>query len=113
MKIRTGFVSNSSSSSFLIFGKILSSDEIAKIFKFTDDERKRIDSDGLLYDYEGKPKLKNYLCKRMGDEWIIGTKLKGNGIEIIRQVFDTERDFGQCKLYSGIDADGELSFDDE
>lgn len=112
MKIRTGFVSNSSSSSFVIFGRIFSVDEISRIFKFTDGEKKHIDEDGLLYDYEGGPKLKHYSCKRVEDKWIIGKRLRGTGLEIIEQIFDIEKDLGACTLYTGIDADGDISFDE-
>lgn len=110
MKIRNGFVSNSSSSSFMIFGKIITTDELKRIFNFTDKDVENI------WDYEGNAKLKYFSCKCVDDgkKWLIGSKLGGNGSSIIGQVFDTEKELsGGCKLYSGMDHDGELEFDDE
>jgi len=108
MKIRNGFVSNSSSSSFVIFGKILSSDGLAKKFGFTEDEMNDIDENGL-YDYEDRLTDCTYQYLSNDNEWIVGRALGGKKIDIVKDMEIAEKALGDgCKLYSGVDTDGEI-----
>jgi len=113
MKIRNGFVSNSSSSSFVIFGKILEDDDIERIFKFTPEEMKRVKDYGL-YEFENTNLKDVDFVTLSGDrECIIGKNLKGNGADLIEMIFDAERILGGgCILYRGIDQDGERFLSD-
>lgn len=109
MKIRNGFVSNSSSSSFVIFGKILSSDEFAKRFGFTEDEMEDIHENGV-YDYENRLTDCDYQYLSDDDEWIVGRSVGGSKSDIIEDMNIAESALGSgCKLYSGIDTDGEVT----
>lgn len=113
MKIRNGFVSNSSSSSFVIFGKILEDEDLERIFKFTPEEMKRIDEYGL-YEFENTNLKDVDFITLSGDrQFIIGKILKGNGNSIIERVFDAEKILGSgCILYRGINQDGECYLSD-
>ena len=113
MKIRNGFVSNSSSSSFVIFGKILEDEDIERIFKFTPDEMKRVKEYGL-YEFENTNlKDVDYVMLSGDREYIIGKNLKGNGQSLIEMIFDAEKILGSgCILYRGIDQDGEKFLND-
>lgn len=115
MKIRNGFVSNSSSSSFVIFGKLVGHDDLKRIFGFTDDEIKDVIENGL-YEYEST-KLKGldsvHLRDYGDDEYVIGRSLKGNGIKIMEMILDAEMALGGgCILYRGVDQDGNICLDD-
>jgi hypothetical protein len=115
MKIRAGFVSNSSSSSFVIFGKIMGKDELMRVFKFTEDEMRDIEENGL-WDYEDKNlKGLNHVSIDYGvePEYVIGKSLKGSGAKILEQIFDAELVLGSgCILYRGVDQDGNICLDD-
>lgn len=68
MKIRNGFVSNSSSSSFCIYGVTLSSDEVYKLLNIPEDDQ----SDFDVSDFFGELNLgvisdEDYY--HIGDEW--------------------------------------------
>jgi hypothetical protein len=113
MKLRSGFVSNSSSSSFVIFGKILEDEDLERIFKFTSDEMKRIDEYGL-YEFENTNlKGVDFVSLSGNRQFIIGKNLKGNGADLIEMIFDADRILGGgCILYRGIDQDGERFLSD-
>jgi hypothetical protein len=52
MKIRNGFVSNSSSSSFCLFGVYLDDDDLDKVLEITPEIRNKLDSDDYdTFDY--------------------------------------------------------------
>jgi hypothetical protein len=113
MKVRNGFVSNSSSSSFVIFGKIIDNKALQGLFKFTDDEMRDIDDNGM-FDYEKR--LNGLTFQYLGDgDWLIGSWLSGNGDDVINGVKDATLKLvsihGDCELYKGIDQDGEISLE--
>lgn len=56
MKIRTGFVSNSSSSSFCIFGKGYNKDELTKMImpKLNDEQKENLENDPCYFWGEGE-----------------------------------------------------------
>ena len=112
MKIRNGFVSNSSSSSFVIFGKILDDADLKQIFKFTSDEMKRVQENGL-YDFENTHLKDVDFVALSGDrQFIIGKNLKGNATFLIEMIFDAEKILGNgCIVYRGVNQDGECFLD--
>jgi hypothetical protein len=73
MKIRSGFVSNSSSSSFIIKGTKYKKDDLISLFKLEDKPRRFGDKNDVIYDY-----FSNYFSN---------TKLE---IEDTRDYFDGE-----------------------
>jgi hypothetical protein len=111
MKLRSGFVSNSSSSSFVIFGKVFTRGAFAKRFKFTKEEMKDIDENGVS-DYEKR--LGGLEAMPLDDrEWLAGSVLRGNSKEINEITAHMDKIFGDgCKLYAGVDNYGELFLDE-
>jgi hypothetical protein len=111
MKIRNGFVSNSSSSSFVIFGKAYNKESLQKKFNFTSDEMEDIDENGL-YDYMDRCDGYDYQYLSHDQEWIIGKTISGIATEVIRSVATAEQALGEgCRVYSGINANGEVQLD--
>lgn len=106
MKVRAGFVSNSSSSSFVIFGKIFGREDLQEYFKFTDDEMDGIDDNGL-YDYMEDSEL-NY--EEIGDdEYVIGLTLEGTSDNVCSIMEKVKSMFGDdCRVYRGVNQDGEI-----
>jgi hypothetical protein len=117
MKLRFGFVSNSSSTSFAIYGKRFDENELKSRFKFTDDEMKDIVENGLC-DYQDD-NLDGLEFVELDDEgelivWIVGGMLSGTSEDIRAELKHVDKIFGTgCKLYRGVDQDGNIYLDDE
>lgn len=116
MKVRSGFVSNSSSSSFCIYGTYLEFSEIIEKLKasnlLTVDESKKIDDDEdedmyenleellskktdleLYFDYEGDSAWIGRDWSSVGDDET-GRQFKENVESELIKVFGTDVDFG-------------------
>jgi len=114
MKIRNGSVSNSSSSSFVIFGKIFTRGAFAKRCKFTKEEMKDIMENGIA-DYEDR--FGGLDCIQLdedGREWLFGETLSGDESQISATMTHMNKLFdGGCRLYAGVDNCGVISLDED
>jgi hypothetical protein len=114
MKIRNGFVSNSSSSSFIIRGAKLSKDELIKtlnisqeeIDKYKDDYDfyyyilyKKLKSDGLSVEPDG-----NYFGEKTYETLIVGQSLGGLEDGDVRELLDRtpEEDYELLKKFENL-----------
>jgi hypothetical protein len=115
MKIRVGFVSNSSSSSFVIFGKIFTRGAFAKRFKFTKEEMKAINEDGFDSDMYADH-FGGLECIVLDDdqrEFLVGETISGDSKELYEIITHMDRMFGPgCKVHAGVDNCGIISLDD-
>ena len=116
MKIRTGFVSNSSSSSFIIFGKYFQSEEFQKKFNLTDEDMEDIGEmcieDAGCFDEKIKDNLNGLEVMYCDGNYLIGDGLGSSRETIIKSMDNVIKILGVgCQLFSGIDCDGEISFD--
>jgi hypothetical protein len=114
MKLRSGFVSNSSSSSFVIFGKIFTRGAFAKRCKFTKEEMKDIMENGI----EGyEDRFGGLDCIQLdedGREWLFGENLSGDESQISATMIHMNKLFdGGCRLYAGVDNCGVISLDED
>jgi hypothetical protein len=104
VKIRYGFVSNSSSSSFAIYGKCFDEGALKARFKFTDDDLDDIYENGLYEHQCGDLGGLEYVYLDEDQEWIIGVMLSGTSKDICTDVIRMDKIFGDgCKLYRGVD----------
>ena len=117
MKIRTGFVSNSSSSSFVIFGKYFNEDEFNKMYNLTDEDVDDISDNGLedanCFNEKIKEHLKGLTFRRLDDgDIIIGKSIGGDRKSIIKDMDTAIAALGDdCSLYTGINCDGDIILD--
>jgi hypothetical protein len=114
MKIRNGFVSNSSSSSFVIFGKIFTRGAFAKRCNFTKSEMKDILENGIDCYEDRFGGLDCIQLDEDGREWLFGETLRGDESEISATMTHMNKLFdGGCRLYCGTDNCGIISLDED
>jgi hypothetical protein len=78
MKLRSGFVSNSSSSSFLIYGTEVDASELAEKLNLTEEEKNSLDEEGdwylseILYKHNEMVKGLEFISAYGGEAFYLG-----------------------------------------
>ena len=115
MKQRNGFVSNSSSSSFVVFGKQFSQEEFMNKYGLTDEEMDSINENGVEDSSAWKRIKKEFTLvwpHYYDGDWIVGGSISGDHTNIVDTMLEVESVLGEgCELFTGVDYDGELSLD--
>jgi len=115
MKIRMGFVSNSSSSSFVVFGKQFTAEEFMSKYNLTEEDMDDISENGIE-DSKVWSKVKDafkYVWPHIYyDTYIVGSSISGNYTSIANTIEQVKTALGdECRLFTGVDHDGELCLD--
>ena len=103
MKIRSGFVSNSSSSSFIMYGAIMKENQLSKFIKEDDDD----DFIDRVYNWCNENDLDCETYNEDDNSFIIGKEIQStynNSVEEIKELSIKEKvDIGQKLNKLGID----------
>lgn len=121
MKIRSDYVSNSSSSSFVLWGTEIKYSELAGLAKANAEDKSNLDYDEIIYDILYKhfgQVVNNYddECVYCGDSPRLmkdDETLAEFKSAIVKKLADLgiKRENKDIEFISGIDSDGEIGFD--
>lgn len=95
MKIRNGFVSNSSSSSFSVLGAVLTEDQILKAFKVKTKEERTVKNPGCSHSFD---RTKMNFCGICGKPSFITEVVSDESVGIYELVEDSK-----WSIYSGTE----------